>query len=238
MSKAQKIFLSSAVLFLIVGFVYLFLKTNYTVTNVFVEGNEHYSDDEIRDMIIDGKYGNSTLYLYLKYRNKDVKDIPFIETMEVELLSADTIKINVYEKAIAGYVEFLGRYMYFDKDGIVIESSTRQIKGIPYVTGLNFDHVILHEKLPVDDITIFKLILNITQLVTKYDVSIDKIYFDSAQDITLYHGDIKIYLGLSDSIDEKINKLQYLLPEIEGMSGTLHMENYSSDSTAFPFQKD
>jgi len=238
MSKAQKIFLGTAVLFLIVGFVYLFLKTNYTVTNVLVEGNEHYTDDEIRDMIVDGKYGNSTLYLYLKYRNKAVKDIPFIETMEVELLSADTIKVNVYEKAIAGYVEFLGRYMYFDKDGIVIESSTKQIAGIPYVTGLDFNHVILHEKLPVDDTTIFKLILNITQLLTKYGVSIDKIYFDSAKDITLYHGEIKIYLGTSDSIDEKINKLQYLLPKIEGMSGTLHMENYYSDNTAFPFQKD
>jgi cell division septal protein FtsQ len=222
----------------VIGFAFLYLKTNYTVTNVKVEGNEHYSDDEIKDMVIDGKYGNSTIYLFLKYRNKEIKDIPFIETMEVELKSADTINIHVYEKSVAGYVEFLGRYLYFDKDGIVVESSTEQMEGIPYVTGLHFDHVVLHEKLPVENEEIFRLILNITQLLTKYGISTDRIYFDSAYDITLYFEQVKIYLGNSNNIDEKINKLQYLLPELQGLSGTLHMENYSSDTETFTFQKD
>ncbi|HKM21030.1 MAG TPA: FtsQ-type POTRA domain-containing protein [Lachnospiraceae bacterium] len=238
LSHMQKIFLIIIIVFLVIGFAFLYLKTNYTVTNVKVEGNEHYSDDEIKDMVIDGKYGNSTIYLFLKYRNKEIKDIPFIETMEVELKSADTINIHVYEKSVAGYVEFLGRYLYFDKDGIVVESSTEQMEGIPYVTGLHFDHVVLHEKLPVENEEIFRLILNITQLLTKYGISTDRIYFDSAYDITLYFEQVKIYLGNSNNIDEKINKLQYLLPELQGLSGTLHMENYSSDTETFTFQKD
>lgn len=238
LSHIQKIFLVLVIVFLVFGFAFLYLKANYTVTNVKVEGNEHYTDEQIKDMVLDGKYGNSTLYLYLKYRNKEVKNIPFIETMEVELESADTIRIHVYEKSIAGYVEFLGRYLYFDKDGIVVESSTEQITGIPYVTGLNFDHVVLHEKLPIADEEIFHYILNITQLLTKYGISTDCIYFDSVYDTTLYFGDVKIYLGNSSNIDEKINKLQYLLPELTGMSGTLHMENYQSDTETFTFQKD
>lgn len=238
LSHIQKIFLVLVIVFLVFGFAFLYLKANYTVTNVKVEGNEHYTDEQIKDMVLDGKYGNSTLYLYLKYRNKEVKNIPFIETMEVELESADTIRIHVYEKSIAGYVEFLGRYLYFDKDGIVVESSTEQITGIPYVTGLNFDHVVLHEKLPIADEEIFHYILNITQLLTKYGISTDRIYFDSVYDTTLYFGDVKIYLGNSSNIDEKINKLQYLLPELAGMSGTLHMENYQSDTETFTFQKD
>ena len=238
LTRIQKVFLISAVVFVVIGLSAAVLKANYTVTDVRVEGNEHYTDEEIEAMVLDGRFGNSTLYYYLKYRNQSIEDIPFIEKMEVELVSSDTLLIHVYEKAIAGYVEFLGRYLYFDKDGIIVESSTEQMSGIPFVTGLTFDHVVLHEKLPVEDETVFKLILNITQLLTKYGVTTDRIYFDTSGNITLYFNNAKIYLGTSENLDEKINKLQYLLPKLNGLSGTLHMENYSGDHETFTFQKD
>ncbi len=238
MSRIQKIFLISAIVFVAVGLLVAILKANYTVTAVQVDGNEHYTDEEIEAMVLDGKFGNSTLYYYFKYRNQSIEDIPFIEKMEVELKSTDTLVIHVYEKAVAGYVEFLGRYLYFDKDGIIVESSTEQMSGIPFVTGLTFDHVVLHEKLPVEDESVFKLILNITQLLTKYGVTTDRIYFDTSGNITLYFKSARIYLGTSENLDEKINKLQYLLPKLNGLSGTLHMENYSGDHETFTFQKD
>lgn len=238
MNRIQKIFLIAAAVFVFVGLIVAVLQSNYTVTAVQVDGNEHYTDEEIEAMVLDGKFGNSTLYYYFKYRNQAITDIPFIERMEVELESSDTLLIHVYEKAVAGYVEFLGRYLYFDKDGIVVESSTEQMEGIPFVTGLTFDHVVLHEKLPVEDESVFKLILNITQLLTKYGVSTDRIYFDTSDNITLYFSQVKIYLGTSANLDEKINKLQYLLPKMNGLSGTLHMENYSGDSETFTFQKE
>ncbi len=238
LTRIQKVFLISAIVFVAIGLLAAVLKTNYTVTDVQVEGNEHYSDEEIEAMVLDGKFGNSTLYYYFKYRNQSIEDVPFIEKMEVELKSSDTLVIHVYEKAIAGYVEFLGRYLYFDKDGIIVESSTEQMSGIPFVTGLTFDHVVLHEKLPVGDETVFKLILNITQLLTKYGVSTDRIYFDTSGNITLYFNSAKVYLGTSENLDEKINKLQYLLPKLNGLKGTLHMENYSGDSETFTFQKE
>ena len=67
--------------------------------------------------------------------------------------------------------------MYFDKDGMVVESSSSPTEGIPLVTGLNFNHVIMNEPLPVQNKNIFKMILNITQLLTKYHIMTDRIYF-------------------------------------------------------------
>lgn len=46
-----------------------------------------------------------------------------MDVMNVSILAPDTIKITVYEKALAGYVKYLDTYMYFDKDGYVVESS-------------------------------------------------------------------------------------------------------------------
>ena len=46
-------------------------------------------------------------------------------------------------------MEYLEKYMYFDKEGIIVEASNEKTQGIPLVTGLSFEHVVLYEPLPV-----------------------------------------------------------------------------------------
>ncbi len=236
--KLLTIFIITVSVIVLICIGLLVVKTQFAIDKVTVIGNEHYTEQEVIDLIMKGKYGHNSVYLYFKYHNKDVESIPFVEQTDVELISPTEVKIQVYEKAVAGYVEYLGHFLYFDKDGIVVESSTRQIEGIPFVTGLHFDHVVLHEQLPVEDESIFRLILSITQLLTKYNITTDRIYFDSSDDITLYFGDVRVLLVKSDFIDEKINKLQYLLPKLTDMSGLLHMENYKGEGGKFTFEKD
>ncbi len=202
----------------------------FTVKNVTIEGNTHYSNEEIYDMVLGGRFGHNSLYLTSKYKGKDIEGIPFIQTMNVDILNPSTIKITVYEKAVAGYVEYLGRYFYFDKDGTVVESSDIRTDGIPQVLGLNFDHIVLYEKLPVESDEIFKQILEMTQLLGKYDIEMDKMYFDANYKMTLYFGDARIKVGDFNNIDEKIIRLKDILPELEGRKGVLRLDNYGSDS--------
>ncbi len=216
----------------------VFLWNRYLITAVTVTGNEHYTDDEIKEMVFTGPYSYNSLVLSMIYRNKSIKDVPFIEKMDVDIVNANSVRINVYEKAIAGYVEYLGHYMYFDKDGIVVESSNRIIEGIPFVTGLTYDHVVLHKPLPVKKSSVFLTILNVTQLLGKYEISTDRIAFDSEGRITLYFGDARVSLGTDDYIDEKINEMHLLLPKLRGYSGTLHMENYVGEEVNFSFDMD
>ena len=239
--KSKRVAISLAVFFtllllLIGGGFYII--NNYKVTTVYVDGSIHYTNEEIMDMVMGGRFGDNSLFLSLKYRDKGIEGIPFIEMMDVSIEAKDTIRITVYEKALAGYVKYLGRYIYFDKDGIVVETSEEQTAGIPQVTGLTFDHVILHEKLPVDKPELFDEILNITQQLAKYSLSADKIYFDSAYQVTLYFGDAKVALGDNVDIDEKIMMLQNILPSLLGKSGTLDMREYSEDTKTYSFEKD
>jgi cell division protein FtsQ len=205
---------------------------------VTVDGNKHYSADEIKSMIMTGYFGDNSLYLSLKYKNKDIEDIPFIETMDVVVQSNDSIRIIVYEKAVAGYVEYLGRYMYFDNEGIVVEASKVTTPGVPQVTGLNFDHVVLYEKLPVDNDTIFQNILTITKLLNKYDILCDKIQFDNSYNVTLGYGDVKVNVGDMTDLDEKLMQLPSILPSLEGEKGTLDLQNYSLDKKTISFQRE
>lgn len=216
---------------------YEYIIHNYTVTTVYVEGNVHYTNEEIMEMVMGGRFGHNSLFLALKYKDKGMEDIPFIQTMDVEIEAKDTIRITVYEKALAGYVSYLGRYVYFDKDGIVVETSTEQTKGIPQVTGLKFDHVILHEVLPVENPEVFDEVLDISQQLGKYSMAADKIYFDADYNITLLFGDAKVALGNDQYIDEKIMKLQYILPNLIGKAGTLDMREYSEDTKSYSFDQ-
>ncbi len=217
---------------------YVYIITNYTVTTVYVEGNVHYTNEEIMDMVMEGRYGNNSLLLSLKYKDKSIVGVPFIEKMDVSVVDPHAVKIEVYEKTLAGYVEHLERYMYFDKDGIVVESSKEKTPGIPMVTGLSFDHVILYEPLPVEDEGIFKDILSITQLVNKYDLSVDRIYFGSDDSLTLYFEGIKAALGTGENLDEKVMRLQDVLPSLKGKTGTLKMENYTEETKNISFEPD
>ena len=219
-------------------FAFSYISENYTVTTVYVEGNIHYSEEEIIGMVTKGHYGNNSLFLSLKYKDKSVEGVPFVEKMDVSVLDPHTIKIEVYEKALAGYVEYLEKCMYFDKDGIVTEISDERTEGVPQVTGLSFDHVLLHEPLPVEDKGIFRSILSITQLVNKYHLSVDRIYFGSDDSLTLYFGEIRASLGTGEYLDEKVMRLQDILPKLEGKKGILHMENFAEDTKNIPFDPD
>ena len=238
MKKRTVILISVCGVLLAAGILAALALKYYRVTTVYVEGNVHYSNEEIMDMVMSGTLGDNSLYLALKYRDKGVDNIPFVQKMDVDILSPDTIRITIYEKAMAGYIEYLGKYMYFDKDGIIVEASEQKSVGIPQVTGLSFGYVVMHEKLPVDNPEIFEDILDITQLLNKYGVQADKIRFDRAMHKTLYFGEARVSLGSNEKIGEKIMKLKGILPELAGKKGMLRMDNYSEEVKNVTFELD
>lgn len=224
--KIGWILLSLALIAAALGGIYYFLD-HYRVVNVYVDGNVHYTKEEIMDIVMDGPLGDNSLLLSMRYKNKSIADVPFIAAMDVNVVSADTIRIIVYEKSLAGYIKYLGRYIYFDKDGRVVESSTIRTLGIPQLLGIEFNHVVVGELLPVKDSEVFSQVLSITQTLEKSGLQADRIYFDKSLDMTLYFGDVKVLFGTDEYIDEKISWLEIYLPDLEGKKGTLNMSNYS-----------
>ena len=239
MKKSKKGILMAVALLLLLGGAggYGYVKSTYTVHSVYVEGNVHYTEEEIKAIVMDGWLGDNSLYLAAKYKNKGIKGIPFVDVMDVTILSPDTIKITVYEKALTGYVKYLGAYVYFDKDGYVVESSSVKTLGIPEVTGLSFGHIVLGEALPVENKEVFSSILNLTKLLEKYSLSSEKIYFQKAGEITVYFGEVKVALG-SDmaTLEDKLMALPELLPALEGKKGTLQMVSYEQNRNQYVFQ--
>lgn len=235
--RRKKVLIIEGLVLIVLFAIYIVL-LEFTVTNVYVEGNEHYDAAEIRKIVENNWFGDNSLFLSLKYKNRSITDVPFIEKMDVDVINRNTIRITVYEKKMAGYVEYLGHFEYFDKDGVVVESSNVRTKGVPLVTGLSFDHFVMYEPLPVEDPSVFQLVLNITNLLNKYNIATDKIYFDKNKEVTLYFGDIRVGLGSENLLEEKIQRLDAILPKLEGRKGYLEMGSYDKGNEDFTFTSD
>lgn len=220
---------------LIIGIIMSFTMIQTTI----IDEGSNYTKREIENMVMDGLLEHNSLYLFFKYRYAEQEKIPFIEYIDVSWVDAKTVKIKVYDKSIIGCTNYMNEYLYFDKDGLVIETSPKRQKSIPYITGLNFSEVSLNNKIKVSNEEVFNTILSVTQQVTKYKLDISEINFDKNYNMTMYSGDITILFGKKETYDEQLAKLQSMLEEAKkkNLKGILHMENYVEGQNRIIFNK-
>lgn len=198
------------------------------VSYVKVTGNHMYTEEEVERIVFpDGISRNTALCMFRILRGEK-QNLPFVEDYKVSLLSPATAEIILYEKSIVGYVSYMSSNMYFDKDGVIVESSTRKLDGIPEITGLKFGQIVLYQKLPVNNENIFAMILNLTQTLATNGIPADKIRYDGDWNATLSIGDVNVLLGTAEEMNGKLSELSNIYPEIQSLSGTLDLSDYDS----------
>jgi cell division protein FtsQ len=206
----------------------------FQLKNISVSGTSRYNQEEVMEELINSKIDKNTVLFYLKYKYFMNIKIPFIEKMSFELVDKNTIKIRVYEKNIIGCVEFMGDYLYFDKDGIIVESTSKRLDDIPLVKGLKYQKIVLNEKLEVQKEELFDVILNLTQQIEKRELDVNTITFNNQYEVNLDCGDIKAMLGKRSSYDEILAKLKNIIVEAEGKKLIIDMRSGSGNFIAKP----
>ena len=204
----------------------IILMNCFHIDSIEVTGNKHYSEEQIKDYVLSNGYVDNTVLLMLKNKLQPPKDIPFIAKLDIEYVDAHKVVVTVYEKAMAGCVEYMNQYVYFDQDGYVLEISLTKLSDTPCITGMSFSSMELHEKLPIDDEKRFKLILSLTQLISKYQLNIDSIRFTTEGEVLLYYADIRIELGDGSRLEEQLVDLGRMLDGLEGKEGTLYLQDF------------
>ena len=196
------------------------------IRQVTVTGNSRYTEKEIVDMIFQKNMDWNSTYCYLQDHVKDHQQIPFVEDYKLVFQNPFHVQVIIHEKTVVGYVSYMSSFMYFDKDGIVVESTNQKLDDIPCITGLKFGHIVLHHPLPVEEKSVFESILNVTQVLETYNLKVDKIQYNSKGEATLYMNDLEVALGDSKDISGKISELSDMMPELEGKKGILYLDTY------------
>lgn len=216
---------------LLAGIIFFF--TYYQVDEVQVMGSSHYSEKQIRKMVLRGPLASNSVFAPLLYTKQNTKDVPFIEGYTVTRLNRHTICVSVKEKDIVGCIPYLDSYIYFDRNGIFVEGSKTRDESVPYFDGIQVNKVVMDEKLDIKGETVLNTAVALSTIFQKNDKIPDHIQFDSSYSISLIYGDVTVQLGKDENLEEKMNRVLAILPDLTGKKGILHMESVSSDMNTF-----
>lgn len=239
MKKGRKRYWKILILLALLVFLFLFLFFGFRIQTVTVSGCSYYTEEEIRNMIFTSPWEYNSLVLYVKNKFIGTKEYPFIQKMTISRKGRHEVKIQVYEKALTGCVKYMNQFIYFDKDGIVLECAEKAIDNIPYITGIEYQGFTLYEKLKVSDEAVFNRILSLSQLLQRHEFPLDRIHFSEDGAVMLQTEKIKIYLGKREFYDEPVAALAEILPTIlkKDLKGKIYMENYTTGDDII-FHKD
>lgn len=207
------------------------LLLSFNIREITVTGNERYTQEQIIERLFPDRLSRNAAFCYVKDKLREHEQIPFVEDYRLVFQGPGRVEIILYEKSVVGYVSYMSSYMYFDKDGIIVESASERLEGIPQITGLRYGQIVLYQKLPVEREDIFQEILNLTQILSIYGLAVDRIQYDEFGSATLYLDEIEVLLGGNESLNGKIAELNDMLPLLKGRSGTLHLEDFDETNT-------
>lgn len=196
------------------------------VNKISILGNQQYSEEELKKQIFSEDLDYNSAYAFAKDKLRPHKTLPFVERYELHWKSPLSLELIVYEKNMVGYVEYMSSNLYFDGDGIVVESTKKKLPGIPKITGLKFSKVSLYKTLPVEDKAVFQDILNLSSALKVENLDCDHIDYGSMSNATLYIGEIKVLLGNNEDMEQKLASLKDILPALSGRKGTLDLSKY------------
>ncbi|MEY8426424.1 FtsQ-type POTRA domain-containing protein [Lachnospiraceae bacterium 46-15] len=123
----------------------------FRVRHMKVSGNSIYSSTDIQNAVMQDGLCKNTLYLMWKYKDDSrvEEELPFLSSVEVEMISPSEVEIRVYEKPEVGYFLNGTDYVYFDRDGLIVEISKKLRENIPKITGVTIAKPVRYEKIPV-----------------------------------------------------------------------------------------
>lgn len=218
----------SAVLCIIATLLLIFVNV-YRLEEITVEGLTYYSEEEFISKIVDEAAKKNTLLFRFQTWRDGAKTIPYIEQYDITMEGKNTIHVQVYEKILVGCVKIMGQYLYFDKDGLVTESSEEWLSDVPLVKGLEFDRIVLHEKLKIQKDELYEIILNITKLVREYNIPVQSITFNGRGEAELEVDTLTVELGKRAAYDLPIQKLSDILPTVAGRNLIIDLSRFNGE---------
>ena len=231
--KLYRIIIEAGAAVLLIFVLVFFL--GFRVTSVQLEENSFYTDDEIKNMVTNVPLAKNSILAAFINTEKSTKDAAMIDSIKISRITRNTVLLQVEEKQIMGYIEYQGQCLNFDRQGIIQIITDEPMENVPKIEGIDVKEAVQGERLSGISRTKLNTILSVGKMLEKMENKPDRLEFNDLNQLVMYYGDIEVRLGDDENMDEKINRLVGILPELEGMSGILHLENTTEDSESVVF---
>ena len=214
--KLYRIIIEAAAGILLIFVLVFFL--GFRVTGVQVEGNSFYTDDQIKNMILDVPMAKNSILAGFIDTEKSTKDEAMIDSINVSRVNRNTLLLQVKEKQMIGYIEFQGQCVNFDRQGIVQIITEEPLENVPKIEGIDVKEAVQGERLSGINTTKLNTILSVGKMLEKMEVLEKPQEIDAAMRISLKP---RITSGNDVLMVEHLSKSFPSLPLFEDLNFTI-----------------
>lgn len=206
----------------------------FHIQKIEVTGIEMLTQQEVSDWVKSDTMSGNSLYVLWKSKFRPDKLLPMMKSAEISMKNPWTIKVKIEEHKLLGGILYENEYAYFDEEGTVLKKQTESIPGIPLVEGLGVKKVVLNHKVKAENRKVFSYVIQVGKVVEKWELSPEKIVFNGTE-ATLHFGTIAVNIG-DENFDDRVAQITPILEKLQGKSGTVHLENFTMQSTLISFR--
>lgn len=210
---------------IIVGIIYAMYSPLFYIKEIQVEGNNIVTKNEIISLS-QIQIDQNTFELSKDEIRKQIKEDPYIESVNITRKLPSTIILKVQERKPAYLLEYAASYIYLDKQGYLLEINTQKLE-LPILQGAATEtsEFVVGNRLCREDLERLSMVLKVVEvakanelsdLITRIDISDKnnlKLLFETKDKIA--------YLGDSTNLNTKILSIKVILEKTEGISGEI-----------------
>ena len=192
------------------GMIYYLTTPVFNVSNIQVVGN---SKNTVDTYISLSKInvGNTNIFAFTNNGvKKNIKENPYVEDVVVKRKLPNTVELNITERTVAYQAEYLGKYIYLDSQGYILEINEEKLS-LPLIIGFDSlkEEIKVGARLNNDDLTKLDVVVKISNYCKYNDVGSDITSIDTSNtaDYIVYFEKEKkkVYLGNSSNLVEKMD---------------------------------
>jgi cell division protein FtsQ len=200
------------------GINYFYNSNYFKISKINIEGNIHYDDEYIGDLLESLKGSNIFEIDKKKIEDSIIDNMVWIKSVELKKIFPDNINIFLEERKPLLIINYKNKYYLIDREAVVLEEiDTGQFdayKDLLIVAGA------IKHSLDPGDVIAKKNILSCADIYRGFDGELKNIIKEAGIEDNIYgdiffmtHDGLKIIFGDSNEIIKKIEVLKLLLKE-------------------------
>lgn len=206
----------------------------FKTKKIVYEGNTRLEDAQITEYVFGGKLPNSIIYKLFGKKNKHV---PFVKSYDVSIQDPGTLKLTIHEREYLGFFKTEAGNNYFDDSGTVTDISDKVIDGVVEIDGLKFISVEEGADISAANEEMKEKIMSFAKAFNEHQIPSEKISFDENGDVSIKIKDVTVLCGSDEYAEEKMDRLNRIVPEMEDLKGILHLESFDGTEKNIYFNK-
>lgn len=207
----------------------------FRVQNVDITGATRNEEEDVREWVMKDAFFDNAVFALLNSKGEQ-NGLPVqVESVSVSMTSPWSLKVKVQEKGSVGCFEQLGEYVYFDAQGYVLEKTDELYDDVILVTGFEENTAETGKQIDVEYPEVFASIAEAEDYMSQLELSPAEIQVEE-NNLFLRFDNVRVAIG-NEEYQDRIAQLPEILKELQGESGTLHLENFTSSSKNVWFQK-